>query len=151
MKDIELRTKRLTLKRISLSDAEALLSYRSDPEIYKFQNFKPGTIDHVIDFINRCSQTPNIEGSEYQLGVFLDNELIGDCGLHFLGPENSQVEIGYTIACRHQRRGYARECVVSILEHLFGVLRKHRVIASLDPRNEPSMRLMEKLGFRREG
>jgi RimJ/RimL family protein N-acetyltransferase len=151
MKEIELRTKRLTLKRIDLSDAETLFSYRSDPEICRFQNFRPGAIDHVIDFINRCSPTPNIEGSWYQLGVFFKNELIGDCGLHFLGPDNSQVEIGYTIAKPHQRQGFGEECVVNILDFLFRTLRKHRVMASLDPRNEPSMRLMEKLGFRREG
>jgi len=151
MKEIEIRTERLLLKRLTPSKAHDVFVYRSDPEIYRFQNFKPGTIEEVISFIEGCSPTPNIEGSWYQLGVFLNNELIGDCGLNFLGPENSQVEIGYTIARSHQRKGYGKECIVSILDFLFGTLRKHRVIASLDPKNEASVKLMDKLGFRREG
>lgn len=151
MKEIEIRTERLLLKRLTPSDAHDVFAYRSDPEIYRFQNFKPGTIEEAIDFISRCAQTPNIEGSWYQLGVFFNNKLIGDLGLHFLGPNNSQVEIGYTIARPYQRNGYGKECVVNILDFLFVTLKKHRVIASVDPMNEASVRLLEKLGFRREG
>ncbi len=150
-KDIELRTERLVLRRVTLAEAKDVFAYRSDPAIYRFQNFKPGTIEEVVTFIEGCSTIPNLAGTWYQLGVFLNNHLIGDCGLHFLDPNNSQVEVGYTIAGPHQRKGFGKECVVAILDFLFGTLKKHRVIASLDPMNEPSVRLLEKLGFRREG
>jgi RimJ/RimL family protein N-acetyltransferase len=39
----------------------------------------------------------------------------------------------------------------ALIEHAFGPLNLHRIEADVDPRNEASVRLLEKLGFRREG
>ena len=61
------------------------------------------------------------------------------------------MEIGYTFGPEHQGQGFAFEAVKAILGYLFGQLEKHRVTASVDPENVRSIRLLEKLGFRREG
>ena len=44
----------------------------------------------------------------------------------------------------------ATEALSALIDMLFDELAKHRIIASIDPRNEPSIRLMERLGFRKE-
>ena len=75
--------------------------------------------------------------------------LIGDIGLHFL-PDIAQVEIGYALDPLFQGKGYAEEAVRGVLRYLFKELKKHRVIASVDPDNERSIHLLLKLGMRKE-
>jgi ribosomal-protein-alanine N-acetyltransferase len=61
------------------------------------------------------------------------------------------IEIGWRIAPRFQRRGLAEEAARISLAHGFGPARLDRIVAFTPPANEPSWRLMEKLGMRREG
>ena len=98
------------------------------------------------------AQTPNIPDTWYQLGIVKKdtNELIGDIGIHFIGYENNQVEIGYTLDPEYQRKGYATEVVKSLIDYLFFTLKKHRVSASLDPVNVKSIALLERVGMRKE-
>ena len=71
--------------------------------------------------------------------------------MHALGDRPRQAEIGFTLACEHQGKGYATEAVNRLLDYVFGVLGKHRVIAVTDTRNAPAARLLERVGMRREG
>ena len=64
---------------------------------------------------------------------------------------NKRVEIGYIIDPAHHRRGIATEAVSAMLDFCFGELRLHRVQAFTHPDNIASRKLVEKLGFRREG
>lgn len=50
----------------------------------------------------------------------------------------------------HQGRGYATEAALALLAHAFGTLGLHRIVATCQPQNTPSVRVMEKLGLRRE-
>ena len=68
-----------------------------------------------------------------------------------VGAETRLGEIGYTFAAAHQRQGYAQEAMRAILAYAFGTLELHRIMAVADCRNEPSIRLLERLGMRREG
>ena len=47
-------------------------------------------------------------------------------------------------------KGYATEALRAMVDYLFANLGKHRIVASVDPRNTPSIRLIERLGFRKE-
>ena len=51
LNEINISTVRLVLRGLELSDASAVLKYRSMPEIYKFQNWKPQTLTEVEVFI----------------------------------------------------------------------------------------------------
>ena len=95
---------------------------------------------------------PNIPNTWFQLAIVNKNEdmLIGDIGIHFL-EDNAQVEIGYTLAPSYQGQGYAIEALKAVINYLFSDLKKHRITASVDPNNTKSIRLLEKLGMRKEG
>lgn len=60
-------------------------------------------------------------------------------------------EIGYTFSRTYRGSGYASEAVSRLLDYAFEELGLHRVVAITDRRNEPSFRLLERLGMRREG
>lgn len=153
LNELSFSTERLILKGIRLSDAKSMFKYRSDPQIYEFQYWKPQTLQEVEEFIStKISKVPNIPGTWYQLGIYLKEtyELIGDIGIHFIEPENLQVEIGYTLSMDCQGRGYAAEAVGSVINYLFNSLNKHRIIASVDPRNTKSIALLDRIGMRKE-
>ena len=79
------------------------------------------------------------------------DDLIGDCALKVARGDARQAEIGFTLSRTYQGKGYAAETVSRLLDWAFGELDLHRVVAITDQRNEPSSRLLERLGMRREG
>ncbi len=70
--EINISTERLILRGIKISDAESMFKYRSNPQIYKFQSWKPQTLEEVKEFIReKTAKTPNIPDTWYQLGILL--------------------------------------------------------------------------------
>jgi len=64
--------------------------------------------------------------------------------------ENKQAELGYTLHKDFRGMGYATEAISAIIDYLIFDLKKHRITASIDPSNTNSVRLIERLGFRKE-
>lgn len=60
-------------------------------------------------------------------------------------------EIGYNIVPGHARQDIATECVSAVITHLLRVEGYHRIAADTDRANRASNRLLERLGFTREG
>jgi len=147
-----MQTERLIIKPLDKSDAQILFEYRSDPLVSRFQSWKPDKIKDAELFIEKYSTSDLLKLGEWrQQGIYLkeNNELIGDLGLHLF--DTRQVEIGFTIAPDHQKMGYGFEGINAVIENLFRVDNLHRVIATTDPMNEASIKLLTKLGFRKEG
>ena len=59
--------------------------------------------------------------------------------------------LGYAIAASHQGGGYMHEAVQAGIGYMFDVVQLHRIMANYMPRNERSARLLERLGFEKEG
>ena len=153
MAEAIIRTERLRLTPLAASDAPAMFEYRSDPEIYRYQTFEPGSLKDVEEFIGSLqSNTFDTAGNWFQFGIRLQESgrLIGDFGTHFNSDDPRQVEIGFTVSPAYQNRGYGAEAVMGVLDFLFGPLRKHRVYASVDPRNESCVALLRRVGMRQE-
>jgi RimJ/RimL family protein N-acetyltransferase len=149
---MKLETERLNLRPISENDKEELFKYRSDKEINKYQGWIPETVGDVENFIARISRQIDVPETWFQF-VLVDKsvqEIFGDVGIHFLDEENCQAEIGCTLKKDFQNKGYATEAVRRVIDNLFKDLKKHRIITSIDPGNESSIRLVERLGFRKE-
>jgi len=77
--------------------------------------------------------------------------MIGDLGLFRLNEQHGRAEIGYVVAREHWGRGVATAAARAALEWSFETLRLHRVEAIVHPDNVGSVRMVEKLGFGREG
>ncbi len=149
---LPIKTDRLNLRILETGDAEPFYQYHSLPSVSQYQGWKPVDLDDAKRFITENTRLPmNTADTWLQLAVCLkDGSLIGDVAMHFLDDE-FHAGIGYTLAPEYQGKGYAFEAVAAVLDFLFKQLRKHRVTASVDPRNARSVRLLEKLGFRKEG
>ena len=149
--EFSIETSRMILRPIAIEDCELVFNYRSDKETNLYQSWIPDSIDEVQSFISKNPTQINIPDTWFQLVIITkqDNQVIGDIGLHFLN-DNHQAEIGITLSKHSQNQGYATEALRSVLSYLFSDLKKHRIIASIDPNNISSMRLMNRLGFRNE-
>jgi RimJ/RimL family protein N-acetyltransferase len=148
-----LRTQRLLLRPFRRSDLPAFAQYRGDPEVARYQSWSAFTQqDAEAFFAQQDGLVFDLDGTWFQVAVerSADGVLLGDVALHFF-DEGRQAEIGFTFARAHQGAGYASEAVGCVLSLLFGELGKHRVVATVDVDNAPAARLLERLGFRREG
>ena len=145
-KSTRLETQRLTLRLITSSDGPAIHRYMRDPvvtrwlsegrlnkaEAQTFADQNAGRRPRAIAVVERAS-----------------GELVGHMAFHpWFGPATH--EIGWAIGRPHQRRGYATEAARALIAHAFETLRCHRVIATCQPQNVASWRVMDKLGMRRE-
>jgi len=147
-----LTTGRLLLDALVPADAPALFAYRADPEVARYQSFAPTGLPDAEAFIRDLPATPfGTPDTWFQLAVRRHRRaaLIGDLGVHFTA-DGHQVEVGFTLAPTHQGQGLASEAVTALLDHTLGALGKHRAFASVDPRNAPSLALLERIGMRRE-
>ncbi|HMN28217.1 MAG TPA: GNAT family protein [Caldilineaceae bacterium] len=144
---------RLILRRFTAADLPRLIAYRDDPEVARYQSWSPLTESSARALLAGLERSePGTRGEWYQFAVALKptNELIGDCALLVRADDTQQAEIGYTFARAFQRQGYATEAVLTLLRYMFDSLRLHRVIAQVDCRNDRSVALLERAGFRRE-
>lgn len=147
-----LETERLLIRQITLEDKYELFDYRSDSEANKYQGWIPKTIEEVEVFIGNTAKQINEPQTWFQCAIIekTTQNLIGDLGVHFIGSENKQAEIGCTLHKDFQNKGYATEALKKMINYLFSELNKHRIIASIDPKNINSIRLVERIGFRKE-
>ena len=147
-----LETKRLIIRPVTRDDKDDMFEYRSDRETNKYQGWIPTTVSDVETFIGKISKQINEPGTWFQF-VFIEKEskkIVGDLGIHFFDNENKQVEVGCTVKKDFQNKGYATETVKRVIDYLFNELSKHRIITSIDPDNKNSIRLVERIGFRKE-
>lgn len=145
------RTERLGLRRFTTADAEAFAAYRSVPEVARYQSWDaPLSLADALELVEAFGQGDPAGPGWFQYAIDLDGVLIGDLGLN-LHDNLRQAELGFTLAPAYQGNGYATEAVRGLLDHLFIERNLHRVSAECDARNTASARLLERVGFRREG
>ena len=146
-------THHLRLSQLVAGDAPAMYEYRSDPDVCRYQSFEPSSLADMEAFIGGLqSNAFDTAGTWFQFGIRLRESglLIGDIGAHFTADDSRQVEIGFTVAPAHQGQGFGTESVAGLLDFLLVTAQKHRVFASVDPRNELSVALLERVGMRKE-
>ncbi len=148
---MEFETPRLRLDALHLSDAAALLGYRADPAVARYQGWCPASLAEAEQFIREQRAMPAfLTGQWFQRAIRLrgDGALIGDLGVCL--SDDGQATFGITVSPFMQGQGVAREVVHALLDRLFGDMDVHRVHASVDPRNAASMALLRSLGLRQE-
>jgi RimJ/RimL family protein N-acetyltransferase len=144
-------TERLVLRRFRTADAETLAAYRSDPAVARYQSWTaPVTIHQARAIVASLAAGDPSRPGWFQYAIEHDRTHVGDVGVN-LHDNRMQAEIGFTLAPAYHGRGFGAEAVRGVLDHLFRVRGLHKVSAECDARNAASVRLLERVGFTREG
>ena len=80
-----------------------------------------------------------------------ENRVIGNCGFHNWFAEHERAELGYYLSNHAKGNGYMIEALKKVIEYGFNDMKLHRIEAFISTENEPSIKLIKKLGFRKEG
>jgi ribosomal-protein-alanine N-acetyltransferase len=154
MAAVEVRTERLLLRPYRASDHAAVHAYASDPEMVRWSNWGPNTLEETTAWLEMAlaSETEQPRRA-YRFGVVrsADHALIGGVELHLESPEDHRASIGYLIARPAQGHGYATEAAQAVLAFGFDELGLHRITATCDPENPGSVGVLRKIGMTQEG
>ena len=143
-----IETNRLFIRQFILSDYNDLYEYLSDPITYIFEPGKPISLDEAKELVSQRST-----GNEF-LAVILkqDHKLIGHLYFEQLEPKERMTwELGYIFNPKYHRKGYASEASAALVDYAFTHYHAHRIMARCNPENVASWKLLEKIGFTREG
>jgi RimJ/RimL family protein N-acetyltransferase len=149
-----IRTERLLLRPLTLDDVDALLAYRSRPDVCRYVPFQP--MDRRVVEERLAGQWAltalTAEGQALTLGVELarTGELVGDVILMWHSREHRGGEIGYVFNPDFSGHGYATEAAHALLRLGFEDMGLHRIVARIDERNDASARVLRRLGMRQE-
>lgn len=149
-----IRTERLLLRPLTVNDADALLAYRSRPDVCRYVPFEP--MDRQVIDERLATHWARValtdEGQSLTLGIELSatGELAGDVVLFWRSREHRGGEVGYVLNPEFAGHGYATEAAHTLLRLGFEDLGLHRVIARLDERNAASANVARRLGMRQE-
>ncbi len=149
----ELPGRRMRLRGPRADDADALFALYSDPAVMRYWSRPPmstrseaeGLIAEILDaFAQRTMLNWMVTQRD-------DEAVVGTCTLFRFDPRHRRAEIGYSLRSDLWGRGYAREAVTLALDWAFATLGLHRIEADIDPRNDASRALLQRLGFVSEG
>ena len=148
-----LLTERLAIRWLAAADAPALFAVLGDPMVMRYWSTAPlATEQDASDFVADVHRRFAARDL-FQWGIARrdDDRVIGTCTLHRVSLDHRRGEVGYALGAAHWGRGYAAEALSALVAFAFDSLQLHRLEADVDPRNERSLRLLEGLGFQREG
>jgi RimJ/RimL family protein N-acetyltransferase len=144
----------LLLRPFTSGDFEALFAIQSRADVARWLYWEPRGEDEVRADLDEmiASTVLRRDGDRISFAVILKgtSELIGYGGLFLLSAEHRQGEIGFVFHPEHHGKGYATETARLLLKLAFDEYGMHRVVGRLEPRNESSARLLDRLGMRKE-
>ena len=125
-----LSTKRLRLRWLTETDADALFEVFSDPEVTRFWSTPAWTDREAGAALIREVHDSFRQHSLYQWGVTLktSDRVIGTCTLSSLDARNRRAEIGFALGRSHWKRGYVSEAIDELLRFAFEELKLHRMV-----------------------
>jgi RimJ/RimL family protein N-acetyltransferase len=150
----ELKTERLLLRAFRPDDWPDVHAYGSDPEVVRFMDWGPNTIEESRHHTNRAAATGAVTPQlrfPYAVERTADRRVIGSVELSMTSLDHRRAEMGYVLASGAWGQGYATEAAAALVAYGFGPLDLHRIAATCDPDNIGSARVLEKLGMTYEG
>ncbi len=144
---------RLRLRRPRPEERDLLFDWYNDPEVVApFDRFELSTREEFEADLDAALRDPRALGPRYVIERRSDAAPLGMVGHYRAHPVLTLTDIWYVLAATEARRkGYGTEAVELLVDHLFRSEDLPRIGASTDVDNTGSFRLLERLGFRREG
>ncbi|MER7446388.1 GNAT family protein [Microbacterium sp. NPDC097977] len=153
------RTERLQIRPMTASDIDAMWEWRQLPAVNRWLGLAPDTIEafreryldpdrlasmHLVELVAENGEATPIGDIMIRIGDGWGQLEVAD------RVKGVEAELGWVLDPGYTGRGYATEAIRAVIDVCFGPLGLRRVHAGCFADNEPSWRLMERLGMRRE-
>jgi len=148
-----LKTRNLTLRKISLNDTNNVFSIFANPETVRYFGKHPFTeLSQAKErIIQSITAFRNKEGIRWAITLNTSNELIGSAGIWRIERSHFRGELGYELSPDYWGKGIMKEALSEIVKFGFEQIKIHSIEANTDPENIASRKLLESLGFKQEG
>lgn len=147
-----LESNRLKYRQITLQDSRALFEIRSNQEVMRFMGRdKMKSVSESEDLIKSVTESfKSGTGINWGITERSADLMIGFFGFWKIDASNCRAEIGYALHPDHWGKGYMNEAARTLIDYGFKKLGLHSIEANVDPRNLSSIKLLEKIGFKKE-
>lgn len=149
-------TDQLYLRRPIVNDCEAraIFNIYHDPLISKY--IPDDCIPHNLDDVKRTltyfnNLYENNNGIVWIIADIKSNEAIGAIGYQVWDKYHSRAEISYELNSKYWRRGITKKALLYAIKYAFEIMGVQRIQATTITNNNPSMQLLLKTGFTKEG
>lgn len=148
-----LETKRLSLRKMTVDDLEAVHAFMGDPEVMEFSKNGPNSIEETKEYIQNFGPKSY---EKYGFGHWLivhkeDKKVIGFAGLAVFEVDGTnEIELGFRFLKDYWGRGLASEITEAVRNYAFDKLALNHFISIIEGANTRSLRVAEKLGMKYE-
>lgn len=152
MNQIEIQTERLILKSITPAIIHELFKTKTRDEIISYFGFGESSYEHYKSMHEQGMESFRISVFSFLLIDKHTKLPIGECGFHTWNKTHNRAEVFYNLwDDTFKQKGLMSEALKSVLEYGFNNLNLHRIQALIAIENEPSLKLLLKNGFSKEG
>jgi RimJ/RimL family protein N-acetyltransferase len=151
--DEEITTARLAIRLVRQEDLPSLLEINADDTVTRYLPYESWrSLEDAQEWLDRAvARLGAGEAWQFVIVQRASGRIIGSCLLFHFDLPNGRAELGYLLGREHWGAGYMREATAALVDFAFGTVGLRRLEAEIDPRNEASARLLERVGFVKEG
>jgi len=146
-------TPRLVVRQVTEPDLAGLMAVNGDDTVTRHLPYATWrSMDDATAWYQRITSI-QATGNAVQFVILSrdDASVVGACLLFNFNEGSARAELGYVLGQAHWGRGLAREAIGALVGVAFGPMGVRRLEAEVSPLNQPSVRLLQSLGFTREG
>jgi [ribosomal protein S5]-alanine N-acetyltransferase len=148
-----IESEHLLIRIVAESDLPSLLAVNGDAQVTKFLPYE--TWQSLSDAHAWFQRMAGIQATGTALQFVIarrpSQEVIGSCLLFRFEEGSARAELGYVLGRAHWGQGLMSEALAALIGTAFGTMGLRRLEAEIDPRNQASIGLIQRLGFTREG
>lgn len=148
-----IETSRLKIRLVERSDLPSLLEVNSNDEVTRYLPYESwkGIADGDAWYNRTTDRFATGEAGQFVIELQGTRRVIGTCLVFRFDKLSALAEVGYVLAREFWGAGYMYEAMSAFVAFGFEQLGLRRIEAEIDPRNVASAKLLERLGFVREG
>ncbi|WP_457653636.1 GNAT family N-acetyltransferase [Rhodocaloribacter sp.] len=150
----ELQGERVLLTPLQIENIYTHFAWNNDPELNKLDSELPFVEESFGEFKRRFEfllSHPSMNSQDFEIHAE-DGKLIGIIEISDISDHNHHCTVSLTIGDRdYWGKGYGRDAMGVLLDYCFNTLKMHRVTAEAFEYDEAWKKLVEGMGFRKEG
>lgn len=148
-----IQTERLILEKLGPEEYRLLFDSGTDEDLMRLLHFADaGELAKEKEKHRKGMTSHNRSFLYFQLIEKASGKKIGGCGFHNWFPDHSRSEIGYALKEEELKaKGFMSEAMEAIIAYGFAQMKLNRIEAFVGTNNVPSLKLVNKFGFVKEG